>query len=137
MTPLDPRRPPLPPLDPSIDEPLRTGIALFNEGRFFECHDVLENVWLETHGKSRLFLQGLIQVAVGYHHLCNENRKGAESQLGRGLAKLKEYPDDYAGVALARLRGEVADWILRIQADPIDIPPIESFPKIVYIPRTP
>ena len=44
---------------------------------------------------ARTALQGLIQIAVGFHHLENGNREGARSLLVLGTAKLGE-----AGAAL-------------------------------------
>jgi len=41
------------------------GIEEFNNRYFFECHDTLEDLWMDTVGRDRLFLQGLIQVSVG------------------------------------------------------------------------
>lgn len=74
---------------------LEEGIALFNRGEFFDCHEVLEALWLESSGERKKFLQGLIQVAVALHHLRNRNRVGAERLLAAGMEKLTEYaPED-------------------------------------------
>ena len=66
------------------------GIAQFNDGLFFECHDTLEEVWSGIRGPSRDFLQGLIQVAVGFYHLGNGNRPGATTLLRRALLRLAQ-----------------------------------------------
>jgi len=47
---------------------------------FFECHDTLEEVW-QGHAARPGFPAGLIQVSVGFYHLCNGNLAGAGSQL--------------------------------------------------------
>jgi len=65
------------------------GVELFNNRRFFEAHDVWEELWRETRGEERLFYQGLIHTAVGFYHLLNENYRGACSQLGKALTKLQ------------------------------------------------
>ena len=49
------------------------GIRLFNEEEFFECHEVLEELWQETLGREKKFYQGLIQAAVALFHFGNEN----------------------------------------------------------------
>jgi len=64
------------------------GIALFNRGEFFDCHEALEEVWLELSGERKKFLQGLIQVAVALHHLRNGNRVGAGRLLAAAVEKL-------------------------------------------------
>jgi predicted metal-dependent hydrolase len=61
---------------------------LFNCGRFFDCHEALEEVWLELSGERKKFLQGLIQAAVALHHLRNGNRVGAERLLAAAVEKL-------------------------------------------------
>lgn len=62
---------------------------LFNGREFFACHEVLEDLWrpLEA-GAEKTFLQGVLQVAVGYHHLLNGNFTGAKNKLSEGLEKL-------------------------------------------------
>jgi predicted metal-dependent hydrolase len=87
------------------------GIAEFNREEFFECHDTIEELWMETGGKDRLFLQGLIQVSVGFYHFQNENFKGASSQFTKALGKLDEYRPVYAGIDVERLTREVVSWL--------------------------
>ena len=53
------------------------GIALFNHGEFFEAHEVLEDVWRAAPPGEKKFLQGLIQVAVSFHHRSTGNLIGA------------------------------------------------------------
>jgi len=43
---------------------LREGIGLFNEGRFFECHEALENLYYETDAVNKPFVEGLVQLAA-------------------------------------------------------------------------
>jgi predicted metal-dependent hydrolase len=90
---------------------LARGIAQFNDGLFFECHDTLEEAWSGVRGTPRDFFQGLIQAAVGFYHLGNGNRPGATTLLRRSLARLGRYPARYAGVELAPLRAAIGDWL--------------------------
>jgi uncharacterized protein len=53
------------------------GVLLFNEQAFFEAHEVWEDLWTESHGPERRFVQGLIQAAVGLCHFGNGNLRGA------------------------------------------------------------
>jgi predicted metal-dependent hydrolase len=96
---------------------LARGMAEFNAGLFFECHDTLEEVWSGVRGPSRDFFQGLIQLAVGFYHLGNDNRRGAATMLRRALSRLGKYGDRHAGVELRNLRREVAEWLERVEAD--------------------
>ena len=87
------------------------GIAEFNGTFFFECHDTLEELWMETSGKDRLFLQGLIQISVGFYHFFNENYKGAASQLTRGLGKLESYRPGHCGIELEEFSKQIVTWL--------------------------
>jgi predicted metal-dependent hydrolase len=53
------------------------GIEFFNEGDYFEAHEVWEDLWSESHGDERRFVQGLIQAAVGLFHFGGGNLGGA------------------------------------------------------------
>ena len=49
-----------------MDARLREGIGLFNDGRFFESHEVLEALYLETDDANKPFLEGLIQLGAAF-----------------------------------------------------------------------
>src|SRR5258708_18303087 len=91
----------------SFEEIFSRGIDLFNAKEFFECHDAFEELWQEDRSELRLFLQGLIQAAVGCHHLSNGNTSGAISQYMKSLDKLKQYPDDHMGLDMQTFRKEI------------------------------
>ncbi len=82
---------------------LREGIDLFNRERFFECHEVLEEAWLQASGEQRTFLQGLIQVAVAFYHLRRENIIGAGRLLTAGVEKLSAFTPERDAVNVAAL----------------------------------
>jgi predicted metal-dependent hydrolase len=89
-------------------EQYEAGIAEFNSGEFFECHDTLEQLWMETRGERRRYLQGLIHTAVGIFHAGRGNFKGADSQLGLGIEKLNDYAPHYLGVDVEALLADLA-----------------------------
>jgi hypothetical protein len=64
--------------------------ALANQGLFFEVHELLEPAWFHAAEPVRTALQGLIQIAVAFHHLENLNHPGARSLLAEGVAKVAE-----------------------------------------------
>ncbi|KAF3665739.1 putative aquaporin sip2.1 [Capsicum annuum] len=66
-------------------------VALFNSRDYYRCHDVLETLWNESQEPSRTLLHGILQCAVGFHHLFNQNHKGAMMELGEGLCKLRKF----------------------------------------------
>ncbi|MGE0826688.1 MAG: DUF309 domain-containing protein [Candidatus Binatia bacterium] len=81
---------------------LRKGCLLFNYQLFFAVHEVLEEQWKEEQSDARLFLQGLIQVAVAFHHLGNGNFRGTIALLYEGSEKLAPYQPRFLGVEVQR-----------------------------------
>ena len=79
---------------------LARGVAQFNRGFYFECHETLEEMWSDLRGSSRDFFQGLIQVSVGFHHLGRGNRAGALKTFTRALGRFESYPARYCGFDL-------------------------------------
>lgn len=107
--------PPEPVLDETGRDALRRGVHEFNQGLFFECHDTLEELWSGIRGPSRDFFQGLIQVAVAFHHVSNGNAAGALSMIERALGRFRAYPGRYFGFDLAAQRAELLAWRERLQ----------------------
>lgn len=69
---------------------------LFNEGLYFESHQVLEELWSEN--RSNDFCKGLMQMAGAYQHWHNESYYWA-ANLFRGAAELlAPYAPRYAGM---------------------------------------
>jgi predicted metal-dependent hydrolase len=95
-------------LAPGEGEAFARGVRLFNERRFYESHDVLEELWRPLRGPGRSFLQGLIQVAVALHHLEQGNRRGAQSVLERARRRLAPYAPAAFGFDVAGYLDELA-----------------------------
>jgi uncharacterized protein len=87
------------------------GIDLFNEGRFFECHEAWEEIWKRSDGEVKLFYQGLIQAAVAILHAQRGNLEGARSLYEKASAKLAPIPHEHMGLAVGELREELCRFI--------------------------
>ena len=85
-------------MEPQDDPRFLKGIQEFNEGLFFECHETLEEIWLEEHGEDRLFYQGIIQIAAGYFKLEQGVPVGALKLWRTGLDKIAPYAPVFIGV---------------------------------------
>ena len=113
---------------------LRRGAALFDEGRFWDAHEAWEEAWLEEEGEVRLFLQGLIQVAAGYHKATVQLQpNGCVKLLGSGLQKLEPLPSEFLGVSLGRFLPRVVrtlDVARRWQSGELASFPRKSIPKL-------
>jgi hypothetical protein len=92
-----------------MDERFFEGIREFNEGRYFEAHDVLEDLWHGYRESDRVFLQALIHSAVGLYHLENDNFKGARSQLSKACSKIEPYRPEHWGVSVDNLYVSLKD----------------------------
>ena len=82
--------------------PLVRAIEQFNDGLFWECHETLEDLWLETAYPLRLFYHAIIKTAVGFHHAGRQNRHGATVKLGDGERLLRIFAPSFMGVETAR-----------------------------------
>jgi hypothetical protein len=91
----------------ALVQAVRKGVVLFDHQLFFEVHEVLEAQWFRTSGDEKLFLQGLIQVAVAFHHLHNRNLRGALALLQDGMDKLVPYQPVFLGVELREFLAQV------------------------------
>lgn len=76
------------------------GLKLFNAEDFFEAHEVLEELWTETHDERRKFYQGLIQASVALLHFGNENFGGAKKVYESSRKYLETYRPAYEGLDL-------------------------------------
>ena|ERR1700694_3808073 len=88
------------------------GIDLFNRAHFFDAHEVLEDVWREAplHSPSRRHLQGMVQLAVAFHHQSKGNHVGARSVLERAMGNLNGADNSFPELDLDRLRAELEIW---------------------------
>ena len=87
---------------------LAEGEDCFNRQQFFEAHEVWEDAWRPLpKGDDKLFLQGLIQVAVSLEHWRRANPRGAAGQWQKGGDKLRALPSPYAGIDLSALLAAV------------------------------
>ena len=104
-------------------------ISYFNRDRdYFECHEVMEELWLEN-GRSSL-LQGHLQAAVGLHHWDNGNRSGAVKLMTAALDKLQGYADVVLGLDLLMLRWDVEASLEALFMRPEDAP-FQAFELVI------
>jgi predicted metal-dependent hydrolase len=71
--------------DEALDPRYQGYFSCFNAGQYYEAHDVLENLWLETKGDDSLFFKGLIQVAGAFVHLQKQFLHPDHAKHGRRL----------------------------------------------------
>lgn len=82
---------------------LRHGIAQFNRGEYYQCHETLEDAWKAERAPIRQLYQGILQVGVALHHLRYGNYVGANKLLVLGLGYLRQFAPSCLGVNVAKL----------------------------------
>ena len=101
-------------------EVLREGISLFNEERFWECHEVLEQIWHLAHGVERSTIQGLILTAAALVH----HQKGEDDVCLRMLRKAFDKlgsQNVYEAVDLKHVRAQIQEMIASKNPKPFTI----------------
>ncbi|KOP67162.1 hypothetical protein AMS62_19335 [Bacillus sp. FJAT-18019] len=91
-------------------EPLYVAyLVYFNRDQdYFECHEVLEELWLNRDRDPRY--KGLLQVAVGLFHFRNNNVRGAYKMFTSAVSRLEGYPSNELGIAMGKLLSEVRSY---------------------------
>jgi predicted metal-dependent hydrolase len=86
----------------------------FNVKRdYYECHDVMEELWLEE--RRDKFYQGLLQVAVGLYHFRWNNLKGSVLLFEGAVEKLRPCQDVMGGINVKKIRNEAEEYLLKLR----------------------
>jgi uncharacterized protein len=110
---------------------MRVGLELFNQDRFFDAHEVWEDVWrdIPRDQAARRHMQGLVQMAVAFHHWTTGNVTGSRSVLARSLRNLNGAESSLSSIDLARLRNDAEFWLRYLENATNEPPPV--LPKIL------
>lgn len=106
------------------------GIECFNECEFFEAHEVWEDLWTESEGSVRRFLQGMIQVAVCLHHFGNGNIRGARKLYDGCRQYLEDFLPKHCGLDVEKLLRELETCCAEIRTGQQPIPPVTIEPEL-------
>jgi hypothetical protein len=98
---------PLPRGLPPLHEGVYKACLLFNHQLYFETHELVEALWLEENGRPKIFLQGIIQVSVAFHHLLYHNYYGATVLIKEGSDKLRLYLPSESGLDIERFLNDL------------------------------
>ncbi len=82
---------------------LLEGLKLFNQGKYFECHEVIEDAWLQEKMPVRLMYQGILQIGVACYHVQKKNWRGAMKVLERGVPKTGRFAPRCMGINISKL----------------------------------
>jgi len=113
-----------------MDARLRKGVDLFNDGRFFESHEILEGFYQDTDEAHKPFLEGLIQLAVAFR-LFNEfgEVKGPVRMIYQALIRLENYQPACLQIRVKELSETMEAWAKAAEAAGA-APASQPIPKI-------
>lgn len=90
-------------------------VDAFNQHHWYAAHDSFEELWYETTGQLRDFLQALIQISVAEYHLDNGNVRGSTLLMAEGLNHLGACLSLPTGYDLESLHRLVSARLLALQ----------------------
>jgi len=113
-----------------MDARLREGIRLFNDRKFFECHEAWEDFYHETDDAQKPFLEGLIQLAAAFRLFCDFGEiRGAVRMIYQALVRFENYQPAFLQIHVAELCQAVEAWAKATEAAGA-APNALSIPKI-------
>lgn len=83
----------------------------FNDERYWECHEVLEGVWKQTHEGEKDLVQGIILVAAALVHYQKYENDICLSILNRAMEKFAHASGMYFGIDVNRFQETVSTMI--------------------------
>jgi predicted metal-dependent hydrolase len=101
---------------------LKRGLELIRAGEYFEAHEELEDEWRDAPAAERDFLQGLVHVAVAWHHAGRGNRPGCERQLEKAARRLGSYRPTHRGVDVDAVLQGVRDAQELVRSGSLSLP---------------
>lgn len=95
---------------------LAEGLACYRRQEFFAAHEHWELVWLRLDEPEKSFLQAIIQITAAFHHWQRGEADGTVSLLRRVQRRLAACPAEFGGIAVEKLRAEIAEWLRGIES---------------------
>jgi predicted metal-dependent hydrolase len=92
--------------------------ALFNEQKFYEAHDILEDLWLpDRHGANGDFYKGLIQLAGAFVHLQKNRLRPSAALFKLAQVNLGKYSSPHERLDLAEIHRLMGRWLADLEVD--------------------
>jgi predicted metal-dependent hydrolase len=101
----------------------------FNQGLFYESHDVLEELWLaDRKGPNHAFYKGLIQLAGAFVHLQKNRLRPSAALFKLARANLQQYPSTHNQLEVANVLKEIEVWLKRLESSDFAVNPLLTHP---------
>ena len=106
--------------------------ALFNQQKFYEAHDILEDLWLpDRHGVNGNFYKGLIQLAGAFVHLQKQRLRPSAALFKLARTNLEKYPAVHEKLDLSIVQQLIAAWLGELEKGEFAVNPLTA----VHVPR--
>ncbi|MEI7808493.1 MAG: DUF309 domain-containing protein [Verrucomicrobiota bacterium] len=101
--------------------------ALFNQQKFYEAHDVLEDLWLaDRHGVSGNFYKGLIQLAGAFVHLQKNRLRPSAALFKLAQANLEKYPSPHERLNIHAAQLLIEGWLRQLEKEDFLVNPLST-----------
>jgi predicted metal-dependent hydrolase len=112
--------------------------ACFNQGLFYEAHDVLEELWLaDRQSPNYAFHKGLIQLAGAFVHLQKSRLRPAAALFKLAQANLLKYPAIHEHLDVANVLKLIQIWLHDLESNQFAVNPLtpDNAPRIELLNR--
>ena len=110
-----------------LDEHYLGYFDCFDRQRFFEAHDVLEELWLaDRHGPNGAFYKGLIQLAGAFVHLQKQRLRPAGALFKLARANLEKYPAAHERLEVRVVVAFIDEWLGKLDEADYTVNPLRS-----------
>lgn len=99
-----------------VDARFREGLELFNRGEFYECHEVIEGLWLEVRDAHRDLYKGVIQAAAALYQYRRGIWSGALGLHRTSLEYLRPYAPASLGLDVGGLIGQLEAFFAPLES---------------------
>ena len=111
----------------------------FNQGLFYESHDVLEELWLANRqGPNYAFHKGLIQLAGAFVHLQKNRLRPSAALFKLARTNLQKYPPIHDHLNLTTVLALIEDWLRELEYNQFTVNPLTATnaPQLKLLART-
>ncbi len=111
--------------DGSADPHYAAYFALFNQQKFYEAHDALEDLWLEDkRGVNGNFFKGLIQLAGAFVHLQKNRLRPSAALFKLARTNLETYPSWHEDLDLKIVITMINHWLEALERHQFQVNPL-------------
>ena len=103
----------------TMSQKLKEAVRLFNRRAYFDCHQLLEEIWREADAPDKALYEALIRLSTGLHLWFHRGGgQGAVNLWTQALMRLEDFRPEAQGIDVARLYSDVDRRVQDLKTDP-------------------